>query len=321
MKIIYAGTPDFAVPALKALLASEHEVVAVYTQPDRRAGRGKKLRASPVKEAALEAGVPVYQPVTLRDEAAQKELAALDADLMVVAAYGLILPPVVLETPRHGCINIHASLLPRWRGAAPIQRAIEAGDAETGITIMQMAEGLDTGDMLLKVSTPISARDTGGSLHDRLSPMGAEALMPVLQAMEAGSLQPEPQDDSLAVYARKLDKAESTIDWTQDAAEIERRVRAFNPWPVCQTMTSLGQMRVWRAKPGAGDFANAQPGEVVSETKTDGLQVKCGKGSLWIEQLQLPGKKPLSAADFLNGRSLLGEVLGADARPDAGVKA
>lgn len=311
MKIVYAGTPDFAVPALKALLDSEHEVVGVYTQPDRRAGRGKKLRASPVKEVAMEAGIPVFQPVSLRENEAQEVFAGLGADLMVVAAYGLILPLEILDAPRLGCINIHASLLPRWRGAAPIQRAIEAGDAKSGITIMAMAEGLDTGDMLLKVETELTEEDTGGSLHDRLAPLGAQALMQVLPMLEEGSVRAEPQDDALALYAKKLDKAEGVIEWQESASVIARRIRAFNPWPVCETATPLGTMRIWSAMADAeGGKTKALPGTVLGESKGKGIEVQCGEGSVWLHRLQLPGKKPLNAGDFLNGRSLLGEVLG-----------
>lgn len=309
MRIIYAGTPDFAVPPLKALLDSEHEVVAVYTQPDRPAGRGKKLTASPVKQAALEAEIPVLQPVNFKAEEDRQELAALDADLMVVAAYGLILPKTILDAPRLGCINIHASLLPRWRGAAPIQRAIETGDEETGITIMQMAEGLDTGDMLLKLATPISEQDNGGLLHDRLSEMGAEALMQALPSIESGNVEPEVQDESLVTYAHKLQKAEANIDWTDSAERISRRVRAFNPWPVCQTASELGALRVREAAVDEG-VPGSETGLVVEETKVQGVRVQCGEGSLWLTNLQLPGKRPMSVKDFLNGRSLLGGKLG-----------
>lgn len=309
MRIIYAGTPDFAVPPLKALLDSEHEVVAVYTQPDRPAGRGKKLTASPVKQAALEAEIPVLQPVNFKAEEDRQELATLDADLMVVAAYGLILPKTILDAPRLGCINIHASLLPRWRGAAPIQRAIETGDEETGITIMQMAEGLDTGDMLLKLATPISEQDNGGLLHDRLSEMGAEALMQALPSIESGNVEPEVQDESLVTYAHKLQKAEANIDWTDSAERISRRVRAFNPWPVCQTASELGALRVREAAVDEG-VSGQKSGVVVEESKDQGVRVQCGVGSLWLTNLQLPGKRPMSVKDFLNGRSLLGGKLG-----------
>lgn len=308
MKIIYAGTPDFAVPALQALLDSPHQVVAVYTQPDRRAGRGKKLRASPVKQLAEAAGVDVYQPVTLRDETAQAQLQSLHADLMVVAAYGLILPKAVLDAPRLGCINIHASLLPRWRGAAPIQRAIAAGDKESGVTIMQMAEGLDTGDMLLKRSTVITEEDTAASLHDRLSVMGGEALLAVLDQIESGQLQPEVQDDAQANYAEKLTKAEAMIDWQQDAASIVRMIQAFNPWPVAQTVFDGAVLRIWGARLGES-VENNESGTVLKEDKQQGVLVQAGSAAVWLRTLQMPGGKPLAAADFLNGRSLLGTQL------------
>ena len=230
MRIVFAGTPEFAAQHLQALLDAGRQVIAVYTQPDRPAGRGQKLMPSPVKQLALQHSIPVYQPQTLRDPAAQTELAALRADLMVVVAYGLILPQAVLDLPRLGCINSHASLLPRWRGAAPIQRAIEAGDAESGVTVMQMEAGLDTGPMLLKVSTPIDAEDTGGSLHDRLAALGSDAVVTAVAALEAGTLSGEVQDDSLATYAHKLNKDEARIDWSRPAAELERPRRSRSGW-------------------------------------------------------------------------------------------
>ncbi|HFD86965.1 MAG TPA: methionyl-tRNA formyltransferase [Gammaproteobacteria bacterium] len=313
MRIIYAGTPEFAVPALKSLLASEHEVIAVYTQPDRPAGRGRKLRASPVKQVAVEAGIQVLQPETLRDSSEQDYLRSLNADLMVVAAYGLLLPPAVLSAPRFGCVNIHASLLPRWRGAAPIHRAVLAGDHETGITIMQMAQGLDTGDILLQRALPISETTTTASLHDQLAELGAKALMEALPDIEAGSLQPVPQDDSQACYASKLQKSEAVIDWRQPAVDIERRVRAFNPWPVAQTPTASGVMRIFSATAdsAAGD-PSVSPGLVIDEDPARGIAVQTGQGVLWMTRIQLPGGKPLDATQFLNGRSLRGEHLGAE---------
>lgn len=231
MRIVFAGTPDFAATALRALLATDHDLVAVYTQPDRPAGRGRKQQFGPVKQTSVDAGIPVYQPTSLKDDAEQQRLRDLQPDVMVVAAYGLILPQAVLDIPRLGCLNIHASLLPRWRGAAPIHRAIEVGDAETGITIMQMAAGLDTGDMLLKLRTPIHDDDTGGSLHDRLADMGGKAIVEALAALDSRGLTAEPQDDSLATYAHKLSKDEAHIDWQANAVDIARKVRAFNPWP------------------------------------------------------------------------------------------
>ncbi|MCU7843542.1 MAG: methionyl-tRNA formyltransferase [Candidatus Thiodiazotropha sp. (ex Monitilora ramsayi)] len=310
LRIIFAGTPEFAATALSALLTTEHEVVAVYTQPDRPAGRGRKLQPSPVKQLAVANGIEVRQPAKLRDPDDQAALAALQADLMVVVAYGLLLPQAVLDAPRRGCINIHASLLPRWRGAAPIQRAILAGDTESGVTIMQMEAGLDTGPMLLMLKTPIQSDETGGSLHDRLAELGATALLQALPGIADGSLQPEPQDDDLANYARKLDKRESRIDWTQSADEIGRQVRAFNPWPVAQCDFAGKVMRIWNAVPIEGQGGEGdEPGRVVATGKA-GIDVKTGEGLLRIIELQMPGKRAMSAADFLNANTLDGVVLG-----------
>ncbi|MFP4160978.1 MAG: methionyl-tRNA formyltransferase, partial [Ectothiorhodospira sp.] len=245
MRVVYAGTPEFAVPALEALLQTSHEVVAVYTQPDRPAGRGRRLRPGPVKQKALACDLPVEQPATLRDEATLERLRAHAPDLMVVAAYGLILPRTVLEIPRLGCVNLHASLLPRWRGAAPIQRALLAGDRETGITLMRMAEGLDTGDMLRRIHCPITAGDTAGTLHDTLAHQGAELLVNALDDLAAGRLAGEPQDPERVTYADKLHKAEAVLDWHQGAAALDRRIRAFNPWPVAQTRWRGDPLRLW----------------------------------------------------------------------------
>ena len=308
LNILFAGTPEFAAETLKTLLDSPHNVVAVYTQPDRPAGRGRKLKASPVKELALEHGIPVRQPTTLRDPQAQAELTAWQADLMVVVAYGLILPAAVLAAPRLGCLNVHASLLPRWRGAAPIQRAILAGDKETGVTIMQMDEGLDTGAMLHKLSCPILPTDTAQTLHDRLAHLGAQALLEILPQVTDGSLLPERQDNRLANYAAKLDKAEACLDWTQPAEVLARQVRAFNPWPVAFTTYKGESLRVWLADPITARVT-AEPGAVVAETK-DGIEVATGAGLLRIRQLQLPGGRPLSAAEFHNAHRLLGMRLG-----------
>jgi methionyl-tRNA formyltransferase len=308
LNIVYAGTPEFAATALAALLETEHRISAVYTQPDRPAGRGRKLKASPVKELALEHGIEVRQPESLKDGDTQQALAALEPDVMIVAAYGLLLPAEVLAIPRLGCLNIHASLLPRWRGAAPIQRAILEGDAETGVTIMQMDVGLDTGDMLYKLATPITAEDNSQHLHDRLAELGAQAIVEALQAIQAGSIPPEPQDDALANYAKKLSKAEAAIDWQQSAAQIARQVAAFNPWPVAQTQLEEKVLRIWEAE-ALPDSANASPGHVIAEAK-QGIDVVCGEGTLRLKRLQLPGGKPLSAAEFLNGRSLDGAALG-----------
>lgn len=309
MRIIYAGTPDFAVPALRQLLDSEHQVVAVYTQPDRPAGRGKKLRASPVKQVALERGIPVYQPQSLKHPDDQQVLQALDADVMIVAAYGLLLPEEVLKMPRLGCINIHASLLPRWRGAAPIHRAILAGDEQTGITIMQMAKGLDTGDLLLTRALAISPSDTSASLHDALAELGASSMMEVLKAMADQKMTGQPQDDALAIYAHKLKKTEAPINWRDSAQQIDRQIRAFNPWPVAQTDSELGVLRIWSAAL-ADEAVSGATGQVVKEDKHRGLLVQTGQGGLWLQRLQLPGGKPLDAPAFLNTRSLLNQKLG-----------
>ncbi|MDH4569773.1 methionyl-tRNA formyltransferase [Pseudomonas sp. BN414] len=310
LRLVFAGTPEFAAEHLKALLDSRHQVIAVYTQPDRPAGRGQKLMPSPVKQLAVEHGIPVLQPPTLRDPAAQAELKALGADLMVVVAYGLILPQVVLDTPRLGCINSHASLLPRWRGAAPIQRAVQAGDAESGVTVMQMEAGLDTGPMLLKVTTPISAQDTGGSLHDRLAQLGPQAVLEALEGLAAGTLKGEVQDDALANYAHKLNKDEARLDWSRPAVELERLVRAFNPWPICHSTLDGEPLKVLAAALGEG---KGTPGQILAASK-DGLTVACGEGALRLTRLQLPGGKPLNFADLFNSRReqfTVGKVLGA----------
>lgn len=307
-RIIFAGTPDFSLPPLRALIASPHEVVAVYTQPDRRAGRGRKLTPSPVKELALDSGIPVYQPVNFKEAGSIQDLASHGADLMVVVAYGLLLPAPVLAAPRAGCVNIHASLLPRWRGAAPIQRAVLAGDSVSGVTIMQMEEGLDTGPMYLRTETPLAADETGGSLHDRLSILGAGALMEALPSILDGGLTPEPQDDNQACYAKKLNKAEAVVDWRAPAVDIERRVRAFNPWPVAQTRLEDANLRIWQARAVAG--VGAAPGTVMNADR-QGIDVSTGEGLLRITELQLPGKRAMSAQDFINAHVIQGTVLGA----------
>jgi len=309
LKILFAGTPEFSVPTLKALVDAGQDVLAVYTQPDRPAGRGRKLAASPVKEAALMNGLPVFQPATLRDETAIETFHRQGADLVVVVAYGLLLPQAVLDAPYLGCINVHASLLPRWRGAAPIQRCILAGDRESGVTIMRMEAGLDTGPLYLKRSIPVDARETGGSLHDKLAELGASALMEALPGIADRTLLSEPQDDALATYARKLDKEEASVDWTCPAIEIERMVRAFDPWPVAQTRLGGKILRLWGSELPGGEVGSASPGRVVATGKA-GIDVATGTGLLRITRLQIPGKRPMSAGEFLNARRLEGEELG-----------
>ena len=300
LKLIFAGTPDFAARHLAALLSSGHEVVAVYTQPDKPAGRGQKLTASPVKELALAHDLPVYQPASLRNEAAQAELAALGADLMVVVAYGLILPKAVLDTPRLGCINVHGSLLPRWRGAAPIQRSIWAGDAETGVTIMQMDVGLDTGAMIRKVICPIASDETSASLYDKLAGLGPQALVDTLDAMAAGGTAAEPQDDALANYAEKLSKEEARIDWSMDAVAIERCIRAFNPWPISWFEVAGQTVKVWQAE--VLPKSHGQAAGTLLKADKQGIEVATGQGVLRLLTLQPPGKKAMSVSDLLNSR-------------------
>ncbi|MEB0078401.1 methionyl-tRNA formyltransferase [Pseudomonas sp. CCI3.2] len=298
LRIVFAGTPEFAAEHLQALLDSPHQVIAVYTQPDRPAGRGQKLMPSPVKQLAEQHGIVVLQPPTLRNAQAQAEMAALTPDLLVVVAYGLILPQTVLDIPRLGCINSHASLLPRWRGAAPIQRAVEAGDAESGVTVMRMEAGLDTGPMLLKVTTPITTEDTGGSLHDRLATLGPPAVLQAITGLANGTLLGEVQDDALATYAHKLNKDEARIDWSRPAIELERLIRAFNPWPVSHSTLNGEALKVLAA---SLDEGQGIPGEILSASK-DGLIVACGQNALRLTRLQLPGGKALNFADLFNSR-------------------
>jgi len=314
LRIIYAGTPDFSVAALQALIESSYDVVAVYTQPDRPAGRGRGLQASPVKEKALAYNIPVYQPKSLKDEKAQAELKALNADLMIVTAYGLLLPAAVLEAPRLGCINIHASLLPRWRGAAPIQRAILAADKKTGITIMQMDEGLDTGDMLAVAECEITADETGSSLHNKLMVLGAETLISVLPAIAGQSRNRAKQDDAAACYATKLNKAEAKINWSLSAEEIQRAIRAYNSWPVAycsyQKNNKPAKLRLWQAQleVNAVLAADTLPGKVIAES-AQGIDVATGAGVLRITELQAEGKRRMPVADFLNANSLANQIL------------
>lgn len=298
MKIIFAGTPHFAASALEMLLAKNHNVVAVLTQPDRPAGRGMQLAPSPVKLLALQHNIPVLQPFTLKTVEIQQQLASYDADVMVVAAYGLILPKPVLQLPRLGCLNIHASLLPRWRGAAPIQRAILAGDEETGITIMQMDEGLDTGAMLLKRSCPIVAHDTAQMLHDKLAKLGAQAIIDTLDKFEQGVLTGVTQDATQATYAAKLNKVEAQIDWSQNATYLERAVRAYNPVPLANTALNGITIKIWQAS--KSEKEHGEPGVVLAIDKS-GILVGCGTGALCLEVLQRPNGKSLPAKQFVQG--------------------
>lgn len=319
MKIIFAGTPEFAAVALKALISTEHDIVAVYTQPDRKAGRGQKLTASAVKQLALENNIPVYQPLHFKSSteeglAAQQELANLQADVMVVAAYGLILPQVVLDTPKYGCLNIHGSLLPRWRGAAPIQRAIATGDQKTGVTIMKMAAGLDTGDMMFKTYCPIQANDTSATLHDKLAIQGAEAIVKVLETEE--TLQTyfanrEVQDEALTVYAHKLSKAEAKIDWSQNAIHIDQNIRAFNPWPVAFIpLDESNNLRVWGSLLSTENAENQQAGTILAIDK-QGVHVACGDAkAVCLTSLQWPGGKPLNPIQINQTQKLqVGQIL------------
>jgi len=300
LRIIFAGTPDFAARHLDALLAANYNVVGVFTQPDRPAGRGKKLMPSPVKVVAQEHGLPVFQPASLRPVENQQLIADLNADIMVVVAYGLILPKAVLEMPRLGCINVHGSLLPRWRGAAPIQRSLWAGDDETGVTIMQMDVGLDTGDMLYKLACPITPDDTSASLYDKLAELGPQGLIETLQLLASGKARPEVQDESRVTYAEKLSKEEALLDWSLSAAQLERCIRAFNPWPMSYFMMDGQPVKVWKASV-LNTATNAAPGTILEADK-QGIQVATAQGVLNIEELQPAGKKAMKAQDLLNSR-------------------
>ncbi|CAI1985403.1 methionyl-tRNA formyltransferase [Serratia proteamaculans] len=300
LRIIFAGTPDFAARHLDALLSSGHQIVGVFTQPDRPAGRGNKLTPSPVKVLAEQHHLPVFQPKSLRPEENQHLVADLNADVMVVVAYGLILPKAVLDMPRLGCINVHGSLLPRWRGAAPIQRSLWAGDNETGVTIMQMDVGLDTGDMMHKIACPIEAADTSASLYDKLAQLGPQGLLTTLQQMAEGTAKREVQDESLVTYAEKLSKEEARLDWSLPATQLERCIRAFNPWPVSYFTIDDQPVKVWQATVLA-QSADAEPGTIIHADK-HGIQVATVEGILNLTQLQPAGKKPMSAQDLLNSR-------------------
>ena len=300
MKIVFAGTPEFAVSSLR-VAARHHEVVAVYTQPDRPAGRGRGLMPSPVKLEAIARGIPVFQPEHLKSPEAQQQLRDLQPDLMVVVAYGLILPKAVLSIPTHGCWNVHASLLPRWRGAAPIQRAIQAGDSESGVCLMQMEAGLDTGPVLLKQHLAIGPHDTGGQLHDRLAELGAQVLSDGLGLLRAG-IKPiaQPQPEAGVTYAHKLDKAEARLDWAQDAQALERTVRAFNPWPIAEAQLAGERVRIHGAV-ALPDNQGHAPGTVIAAAR-EGIDIACGQGALRLRVLQREGGKAITAADYLNAR-------------------
>jgi methionyl-tRNA formyltransferase len=314
LRLAFAGTPEFALPAFHALVGSRHPVVGVLTQPDRPKGRGRQLAASPVKLAALERGIPVSQPTTLKNEADRAALVGWQPDVLVVVAYGLILPRAVLDLPRLGCVNIHASLLPRWRGAAPIQRAILAGDEQTGVSIMRIDVGLDTGPVFLERRVPIEPEATGGSLHDRLATEGAEALLQVLDCLAAGSAQSTPQREDGITYAAKIDKNEALIDWSQPAEEIGRKVRAFNPWPIAETRLEGEQLRIYAAHVVASSWADRPeavpvPGTILDVTGSS-IIVACGRDALALTELQRPGRRPVAARDLINTLDLAGRRLG-----------
>ena len=325
MVVVFAGTPEFAVPSLKALAGGPHRIAAVYTRADRPAGRGRRMAASPVKAAALELGLPVEQPESLRAPAARDRLAAHRPEIVVTAAYGLILPPEVLAIPPRGCINVHASLLPRWRGAAPVQHALLAGDSETGATIMRMDEGIDTGEILLSRACPIRPDDTAGSLTERLARIGAEALGEAMAVLANGGITPRPQDDAAATLAPRIRKADALLDWSGDARDLERRVRAFDPWPAAFTFVGEEPLRILRAEAIAD--ANAEPHRsapapgTVMRAGASGIEVQAGSGRLRLLRLQRPGRRPMDAREFLNGRRLdpgqrLGEGTGQGRSPE-----
>lgn len=299
LKVLFAGTPDFAARHLQALLDSHHHVIGAYTQPDKPAGRGKKLQASAVKQLAESHDIPVFQPHSLKTPESQKELADLQPDVMVVVAYGQILPQAILDIPKWGCLNVHGSLLPRWRGAAPIQRAIWAGDSETGVTIMQMDQGLDTGPMLLKRALPIEPQDTSASLYEKLAELGPQALLEALEKLP--QLQAQKQDDTQANYAHKLTKEEAKLDWAQSAAQLERNIRAFNPWPTCYFELEGELIKVWQANAASG---KGEPGRILRTDRT-GILVATGEGALNLQVLQFPGKRAMPVADVLNAKKAL----------------
>ncbi len=301
MKIVFAGTPDFAVPTLQMLLDSGHELCAIYTQPDRPAGRGRKLTASPVKALALKARIPVFQPATLKTDEELRLIATFNADLMVVVAYGMILPQAALDVPKLGCINVHGSLLPRWRGAAPIQRALMAGDEKTGVTIMRMVRKLDAGAMLHKEECVIGPRDTASDLHDKLAQLGAIGLAKVLTQIQEGTVHAQEQDEALVTYAEKLEKSEAFLDWSQPAAQLARKVRGLNAWPVAQTRYQGAILRIWQAEAIAAE-TSAEPGTVICPGKH--MDVATGKGLLRLHEVQLPGGKRMAVQAFLSAHDV-----------------
>ncbi|CCE25091.1 methionyl-tRNA formyltransferase [Methylotuvimicrobium alcaliphilum] len=307
MKIVFAGTPEFAVPTLRMLIDSNHQICAVYTQPDRPAGRGRQLKPSPVKELAMQSGIPILQPESFKPDHHFQQLAAFEPDLLVVVAYGMLLPQQVLDLPTFGCINVHASLLPRWRGAAPIQRALIAGDEKTGVTIMRMALKLDAGDMLHKEEYRITPKDTAGDLHDNLAKLGALGMSKVLPNIEDNTLRPEKQDESQVTYAAKLEKSEANLDWNESAEQLDLKIRGFNPWPVAQTRYKDQVLRIWLAEPLSG-LTDAEPGTLLKNGKH--LDVATGDGLLRLLEVQLPGGKRISASAFINAHDVTAQSLG-----------
>ncbi len=314
-RIVFAGSPDFAVPGLQRLISSPHDVVAVLTQPDRPAGRGRQLTAGPVKQYALAHDVEVYQPAGLRQSDVQEKLRAFAPDLMVIVAYGLLLPPSVLSLPRAGCINVHASVLPRWRGASPIQAAILAGDQQTGVSIMQMAEGLDTGPVFAVQQTDIGAHETAGELHDRLAELGADLLACSVEPILDGTLAAGPQNDADATHAGRISKVDALIDWSQSATTIDRQIRAYNPWPVAETGLDGERMRCWRSAIIEDSLcldSASGPGRIEAVT-SDGLEVRTGQGLLRLVELQMPGRRRMNGAAFARGTKVVGKILGSAA--------
>jgi methionyl-tRNA formyltransferase len=309
LAVVFAGTPEFALPSLEAIAASRHRIAAVLTQPDRPSGRGRSLAASPVKERALALGLPVRQPASLKGVDAAAGIAALAPDVIVVVAYGLLLPPAILALPRHGCINVHASLLPRWRGAAPVARAIQAGDARTGVCIMRMEAGLDTGPVMLRRETGIGARETAGELEARLADDGGMAIVEALDVIAAGRAAFEPQDELQATWAAKLTKAEARLDWREPAVQLQRQVRALNPWPVAETTLDGAQLRIHEAEATATPGDGPVPGTILGADRA-GITVMTGDGALQLRRVQLPGRRVVGAAELANARQLTGKVLG-----------